>query len=239
MRVNDIIQNIDDYATGKTWYWYLPLWFFGLYIFFELFQFDMATQQMPIVLLVPYSFNFLLHEISHIVTAFLPAVLTASAGSISEILLGIGLVVMALWQRSYIAFLFCALWFALSCQSAGQYMADALPQQIPLVSLGGALSGQDPVHDWHFVFGQLGLLPISGAIGLMVRIVGMILAAAALIFTAWVIYEMAATSDKTSTPAETTALSARQPHDDSVFTPKNEPPTDDDAPPPGAHDSFS
>src|SRR5689334_10531926 len=159
MTVSGINTSIEDYIRGKVWYWYLPLWLLGAYIFFQLFQLDMAHEQMPGVLMVPYSFNFGMHEIAHIVVAFLPAILVASAGSMSEIILGVVLIVMALWQRSYFAILFCALWFALSCQSAGQYMADAVPQHIPLVSLGGALSGQDAHHDWNFVFGQLHLLP--------------------------------------------------------------------------------
>src|SRR6185369_13491070 len=108
----------------------------------------------------------------HLFTAFLPSVLTASAGSVSELLLGSGLVAGAFWFRNYFASLFCCLWFDLAAQSAGTYMADAIPQRLPLVSLDGALSGQDPVHDWHFVFGQLHMLGASAFIVNGLRFVG-------------------------------------------------------------------
>lgn len=236
-------QNVTDYAAGKTWYWYLPLWLFGSYIFLQLFQMDMVGGQLPGVLIIPYSFNFALHEVSHIVVAFLPPVLVAAAGSGSELLLGTGLVIMALWQRSYFAILYAALWFALACQSAGQYMADAVPQQIPLVSLGGALSGQDAKHDWNFVFGQLHLLPVSGLIGMSLRVAGMVVAMSALVFTAWVLYMMSSAPRHANVEeaSQTTPGLLRQ--DNGVFAPSRKSlqktASEDDTPPPGAHDSFS
>jgi len=193
MSISSFNASITEYARGKKWYWYLPLWLFGIYVFWQLFVFNMADNQMPFVLLIPYSFDFVMHEFAHIFTAFLPPVMTASAGSGSELLLGIILVVMAFWQRSYFASLFSSLWFALACQSAGQYIADAIPQHLQLVSLGAALSGGDAKHDWHFVFGQLHLLDASYAIGNSLRFIGMAAAFLGLLFTAWLIYKMAAT----------------------------------------------
>lgn len=213
MSISGFDASVTEYARGKMWYWYLPLWLFGVYVFWQLFVFDMAGQQMPAVLIVPYSFNFVMHELAHIFTAFLPPVLTASAGSGSELLLGAVLVVMAFWQRSYFASLFSALWLALACQSAGQYMADAIPRRIPLVSLGGALSGQDAVHDWHFVFGQLHLLDASYFIGGSLRFIGMLAASLGLLFTAWLLYKMAITP--ASIPADTT-LATPQPADSPI-----------------------
>lgn len=194
MSISDFSAHIDEYVIGKTWYWYLPLWLIGLYAYIVLFQFNLVDGQLPFIWLIPYSFDFLLHEMAHIFTAFLPAVMTASAGSISELLLGVGLVTMALWQRSYFASMVCFLWLDLACQSAGQYMADAIPQRLPLVSLGGALSGQDPIHDWHFVFGQLHLLDISVFIGDSIRVFGLVTGFFGVTFAAWLIYKMSCTS---------------------------------------------
>lgn len=197
MSISGFLTSVDDYARGKKWYWYGLLWLLGLYGFIELFQLDMAHNQMPFIWIVPYSFNFAIHELAHIFTAWLPPVLTASAGSGSEILLGILLVVMAFWQRSYFASLLCFLWFDLSCQSAGQYMADAIPRQIPLVSLGAVLSGGgEAKHDWNFVFGQLGLLNQSAFIGNSVRFIGVVAGLLGLLFTAYVIFRMSQISDR-------------------------------------------
>lgn len=192
MSISDLNASVEKYAVGKLWYWYLPLWLLGFYMFVELFQFDMTRQQMPFVWIIPYSFNFFMHEWAHIFTAWLPPVLTASAGSGSELLLGTVLIIMAFWQRSYFASMFCFLWFALACQSAGQYMADAVPQRLPLVSLGAALSGSSEAkHDWNFVFGQLHLLDASAFIGNSLRAIGMLAGLFGVLFAAWVLYKIA------------------------------------------------
>jgi hypothetical protein len=188
-------ESLKAYATRKTWYWYLPLWLFGAYVFVKLLAFNMLGS-LPIVLLVPYSFDFMLHEMAHIVTAFLPSIMTASSGSFSELLLGTGLVLGGFWFRNYFAIMFCCLWFDLTAQSAGTYMADAIPQQLPLVSLGGALSGQDPLHDWHFVFGKLHMLGASAFVGNSLRLVGHLVGLFGLLFAGWIIYQIAAATQK-------------------------------------------
>lgn len=185
--------SLDNYVAGKQWYMYIPLWLFGIYIFIKLLGFDMLAG-LPTVLLIPYSFNFALHELAHILTGFLPPILTASAGSFSELLLGAGLVAGAFHFRNYFASMFCLLWFDLACQGAGTYMADALPQRLPLVSLGGALSGQDPLHDWHFVFGELHMLGMSNLIGNLIRVIGHIAGLFGIAFAGWVMYKIAASS---------------------------------------------
>jgi hypothetical protein len=193
--------SVQEYVMGKVWYWYLPLWIFGTYAFVKLIGFDMLAS-LPVVLLVPYSFDFMLHESAHLITVFLPPVLTASAGSISELLLGAGLVIGAFWLRNYFAALFCCLWFDLTAQSAGTYMADAIPQRLPLVSLGGALSGQDPVHDWNFVFGRLHMLGASAFIGNSLRLVGHMTGLFGLLFAGWIIYKIAASQPMSSASAK-------------------------------------
>lgn len=192
MLLQDMRENIDEYLKRKSWYWYLPFWIFGVYLFFILIKFKLTDQQ-PFIIAVPFAFDFFLHEMAHIVTAFLPQVLTAAAGSLSEMLLGILLVYGAFKTRCYFASLLCALWLMLAFQSAGQYMADARAQQLPLVSLGGELSGSTTViHDWNFVFGKLHILNLDTFIGDTVRGIGILTGLAAIGFTAWLMYKMAA-----------------------------------------------
>lgn len=192
----NVKQQIDAYVKGKAWYWYLPLWLFGWYVFFKLLGFD-PNKQMPFVISIAQAFDFFLHEMAHVVTAFLPSILTASAGSLSEILLGIVLIVTAFKTRGYFSVMICALWFMLTCQSAGVYMADARAQKLELVSLGGAISGSDTAtHDWHFVFGKLHILPADVFIGDTIRFIGIVVGLAGLLFAAWLIYLMAAAKNE-------------------------------------------
>jgi len=182
------------YVKGKTWYYYVPLWLLGVYAFVKLLDFN--SEDLPWILAIPQAVDFCLHEMSHIVLAFMPAVITAAAGSCSELLLGSALIYAALKERSYFAVLFCGLWFTLACQSAGSYMADARAQRLSLVSLGGALSGSDQtIHDWNFVFGKLHVLSFDVFIGNSVRLVGWMVGLASVIFAAWLLYRMAASGN--------------------------------------------
>jgi hypothetical protein len=191
MAFEKTIAGIDEYVKQKTWYWYLPAWLIGGYAFFALLGLK-PNEPPPLIVLVPQTFDFVLHEMAHIVTAFLPPILTAAAGSLSEILLGSLLIYSAFKTRSYFAVMTCCLWFMLACKSAGMYMADARAQELDLVSVGGALSGSDTaLHDWNFVFGKLHILSLDTVIGGMVYGIGMVVGLFGLGFAAWLIYRMA------------------------------------------------
>lgn len=190
-------HQIDNYARGKHWYWYMPFWLVCGYIFVKLLGFD-PNGQLPLIIAIPQAFDFFLHEMAHIVTAFLPPILTASAGSLSEILLGSLLVRFAFKSRSYMVAMLCCLWFMLACQSAGTYMADARAQKLSLVSLGGILSGSDSAqHDWHFVFGQLHILNLDILIGDTVRAIGIVVGVLGLALGAYTVYRMASLKPET------------------------------------------
>lgn len=210
--------DIDKYAKGKLWYWHLPLWLFGVYVFVELVGFNLIDPQ-PFVLAVPHSFDFILHEFAHVFTAWLPPLLAAVSGSAVELLLG-GLLVYGAYQfRNYFASLFCCLWFMLTCMSVGSYMADAVPQKIPLVSLGGSIAGaQDVVHDWNFIFGELNMLDSSAFIGNSLRMFGIIVGLFGLVFSAWIIYKMAAAASANEpTESEKTLLKNAQVNNNSYL----------------------
>lgn len=177
--------SINTYIQGKKWYWYVPVWFFGLFIFVSLLSYDIRND-LPFIISVGSAFNFILHEMAHLLTSGLPSIVTASAGSISELLLGLGLIIGAFAGRTYFASLFCFLWFMLSSQSAAGYMADARSQSLQLVSLGGG----DPIHDWNFVFTKLGLLEQDTVIAGFVRGFGICIGLFGLVFTAWLIIRM-------------------------------------------------
>lgn len=107
-----------------------------------------------------YFIDFGVHEASHIVTFFLPAIFTAAAGSVGEICFTLLLLYATIKAKSYFAAVFASQWVMLGFVSAGLYMADARSQSIPLVGPGEVV-----IHDWHYVFSQLGVLNSDTLIG--------------------------------------------------------------------------
>lgn len=180
---------VGHYAKGKTWYWYVPMWLFGLYLFMKLLSFELGGQ-LPFVIAVPQAFDFMLHETAHVMFGFAPDIVTAAAGSLAELLLGLLLIWGAFKGRTYFASLFGFLWFMLACQSVADYIADARTQYLPLVSLGD-LSGSGAIHDWQFILAKLNMLGSDTAIAGLVRFVGTVAGVLGLAFSAWVIYMIA------------------------------------------------
>lgn len=179
-------ERLTEYLSNKTWYWYLLPWLFGLYLFTQLLDFQLGGEVHSFIVLAMQSVNFFLHEMAHLLTAFLPDLMTAAAGSASELLLGAGLIIGGFWGRTYFASLFGFLWFMLATQATADYMADAAAQQLPLVSFGGG----DPIHDWNFIFQKLGLLEHCELIASITRATGIVAALFGLGFTFYLMIRM-------------------------------------------------
>lgn len=181
-------SKLNDYTSTRSfgWYWYAPFWLFGLYLFVKLLDFELGGQANSFFVLVMQSVNFFLHEMAHLFAAFLPDLLTAAAGSGSELLLGLGLIIGGFLGKTYFASLFGFLWFMLAAHATADYMADARSQSMPLVSFGGG----DPIHDWNFIFGKLGLLEQDTLIAGMMRWSGTLAGLFGLGFSAWLIIGM-------------------------------------------------
>ena len=85
------------------------------------------------------------HELGHLVTRWLPEVVMAMMGSITQVAVPIGMAVyFLLVRRDLLAGALCLAWASTSAQNASVYIADAPYQRLQLI--GG-------FHDWAFVLG--------------------------------------------------------------------------------------
>ncbi len=158
---------------------YILLWLGAVYFYWEILNFQQSNITNPILAGL-YFVQFGIHEISHILFAFTNDVLAAAVGSISEVVVT-SLVVLAAWQyRSYWLMVFGLLWVMLAMMSMANYMIDAIDRAMPLLGMV-----PDPVHDWHFVFSELGWLSASRAIGTTVKVIGWLVGASGLALGAW------------------------------------------------------
>ena len=129
-----------------------------------------------------YLIDFGVHEVSHLVVFFLPAIFVAAAGSIGEVSFTLLLLFATLKAKSYFAAVFTGLWVMLGFMSAGRYMADARAQNLPLIGPGETVQ-----HDWHYVFSQLGWLNADTFIGGSMQAIGIIIGAGGLLFGLYLI----------------------------------------------------
>lgn len=139
---------------------------FFLYLYVQILSFNQGDIANPIIGGM-YFILFGVHEAAHIVLMFAPPVVTAAAGSLSEIVFTSLLLWVSIRAKSYLATGFSLIWLMLALSSAGRYMADAKDQLIPLIG-----PGANPQHDWNFVFTELNLLEQSSVIGDAIRFGG-------------------------------------------------------------------
>lgn len=160
---------------------YLVLLGLFAYLYFQILTFNPQDQTNPLLIGL-YFIEFGVHEASHLITAFLPPIITAAAGSIGEIGFTALIAYAGFRAKSYFGGIFGLLWVMLAMNNAGRYMADARAQQMELIGLS-----DHPTHDWNYVFGQLGWLQADTAIGGMVRILGDVIGAAGLLLGLFIV----------------------------------------------------
>ncbi len=98
------------------------------------------AEPVPLLSLVDLGF----HELGHLLTYVLPPVITAAMGSITQVLVPLGLATYFLLRRDRLGGGACLAWAATSAQNASVHVADAPFQRLHLIG------GQ---HDWAFVLG--------------------------------------------------------------------------------------
>jgi hypothetical protein len=91
-------------------------------------------------------------------------------------------------QRDYFAIAFCCGWLSTNLVGTGVYMTDAEAMQLPLVTAEGG--GGIVLHDWQFLFSQLGLLRYCEAIGWLTRQAGNLVMLAGLVLGGWLMARM-------------------------------------------------
>ena len=132
--------------------------------------------------------NLAVHELGHVVFAFLGDFMAIAGGT----LLQLAFPLIAFWmfyrQRDHFAIAIAFCWLATNLFDVAVYAADARAQDLPLVSIGSG----DPEHDWFSKLGQANLLNYDTMIGGLFRGLGILSFAAGLSFGFWVIQQMRA-----------------------------------------------
>lgn len=117
-----------------------------------------------------------IHETGHLVFAPFGPFLGALGGTLLQLLLPMAFVASFLRRGERYAAAVTAGWVAQNLWHIAPYVADARAQALPLVG-GGE-------HDWAYLLGEMGWLPLDVAIGETIRAVGICVFAMAMLL-AW------------------------------------------------------
>jgi hypothetical protein len=129
-----------------------------------------------------------IHEAGHLLFASLGRFLEIAGGTILQLLAPIAVAIVFLRRHDRFAACFAAAWLGVNLVEVSVYMADAQARVLPLVTVGSG----EPLHDWWYLFGRMGLLKHDRAIASLVRGLGFLLHAAAIVAGGWTVWRMAA-----------------------------------------------
>ncbi len=176
-----MIKKIKRDITPLSLWFYIITWLLFVYLFFQIFNFK-VEQSDNLLLRGMYFIEFGVHEASHLIATGLPQILIAAAGFVVELLFVVLILVATLKARSYFASVFVGLWVMFSMNCIGRYMSDARVQILPLIG-----PGNNPQHDWHYIFSYFGWLNLDTTIGSATRYIGDLIGILALVFGLWLI----------------------------------------------------
>jgi len=125
------------------------------------------------------------HEMGHILFSPLGEFMAVAGGSITQVAIPIVAAWMFKRQGEWFGIAVAGCWLGSSLVDLARYIGDARAQELPLVGFS-----DDPMHDWHYLLGQLGWLRHDTQIAWLMEGVAVIVLGASLAFGLWLGLEM-------------------------------------------------
>gem|GEM_PF-324699 len=136
--------------------------------------------------------NLAFHEIGHILFSPLPQFWAIAGGTLVEMAVPVVAGVLFLRQKEDFGAALALFWLATVLLGAAVYAGDARTQALPLVSpFAGA-----PLHDWHYILGELEILERDRTIAAILRAGGFVLMAGSIGLGGWVLGLMGTDPEK-------------------------------------------
>lgn len=126
------------------------------------------------------------HELGHLLLGFAGTFVGVAGGSLAQV----AAPAVAAWllgrQGDWFGVAVGVAWESFSLWNLATYIGDARARELPLVGLV-----PDPIHDWNYLLGKLGILSWDRGLAALTRLLAFSLWAAAMAFGAWLCVRMA------------------------------------------------
>jgi hypothetical protein len=129
--------------------------------------------------------NLVTHESGHMLFGYLGMRIGIWGGTIMQLLVPLLLAISFAWRGQGAGAIFCTFFFFENFLGIALYMADARDKALPLVSIGAA-SGDEIIHDWNWIFNDMGMLDRCYQVASAVRFLGWMGMIATVCLLAWV-----------------------------------------------------
>lgn len=180
-----LLEHIDDWARGRSWVVRLPLLIYFMWVFRN-------HLQNPFYSSLAGGLNLGIHELGHYLWAPLGELWAFLGGSLTQCLAPLVIAALFYRQRDYFAIAIALCWLSTNLFGVATYAADALTQQLPVVSPGGG----DPQHDWGYLLTRWQMLSKAREVGAAFRTGASLAMIAGLGGGAWILWRMRALKPK-------------------------------------------
>jgi len=173
-------QEALEWCRGKSWLARLPLlaWFA-----YSLVRYFLD----PLYCSVLGMLNLGIHELGHVVFAFLGEFAGVWGGTLAQCLVPVFAVFNFYRQKDFFAISLSFGWLADNLFGIARYLGDAQTMSLPLVSPFG---GDTIIHDWNYLLARMGVLRYDTFLAGGVKVVAVMVMLACLVSGAWLLREM-------------------------------------------------
>lgn len=182
-----LIRQAREWARGRSWWWRLPVLAYLLWA---------GVRQLtdPEYRSLFAGILFGVHELGHLVFAFLGEFAAVAGGSLAQLLVPVALALLFYRQFDFFGVVVCAAWFSISLAELANYIGDARALELNLVSFG-----EQAIHDWNYLLGHTGLLGKDLVLARASRFISALVLSGAGMAGAWLLMQM---GDRAPSPTD-------------------------------------
>jgi hypothetical protein len=184
------LELIDEWARDKSWLVRLPL-----LVYFALVLRNHLKN--PFYSSLVGGLNLGIHELGHFLWTPLGQDWSILGGSLTQCLMPVIALYLFYRQQDFFAIAIALCWLSTNLFGVATYAADALTQQLELVSP----LGDDPIHDWGYLLGRWGKMSKAQEIGGAFRSLAVVFMLAGLAAGTFLLWRIAKQSRKSEAPA--------------------------------------
>jgi hypothetical protein len=126
-----------------------------------------------------------IHELGHLLFGWAVQFLAILGGSLAQVATPAAAAWLLYRQRDYFGVAVGAAWESFSLWNLATYVGDARARELPLVGLV-----PDPIHDWNWLLGKLGILTWDRSLAFLIRLGAFSIWIASLAVGAWLCWSM-------------------------------------------------
>jgi hypothetical protein len=172
--IHELRDDARVWASGRSWLVRLPLLIFLAYAF-------VRYLRDPSYGSIFSAIDLMIHELGHVIFSFTGNFFGILGGTVTQLAAPVGAGIVFLRQRDYFGISVAGAWLSYNLFEIAFYVADAQEMDLPLLSV---YSGE-PIHDWNYLLGKLGLLQADNALAGFTRLIAFLIGAMSLALGGW------------------------------------------------------